>query len=188
MNESSRRTEKDIKKYENILAISQLAQSKIKDNITEMTSKLTPGFLCGLIDGDGSFNIAFLKDQKILPQFTLCFGPNCLPLYEKSKKYLGESGVLEKTNSILILRIRNLDSILNNIIPLIDSNLIHTEKMEFYKIWKEVCFILKNEKSQISDSSIKKIVELAYNMNKGGKRRKLTKEEYLNQLGIVNED
>ena len=35
------------------------------------------------------------------------------------------------------------------------------------------------EKGKISDTSLKQIVELAYDMNKKGKRRKLTKEEYL---------
>ena len=65
-----------------------------------------------------------------------------LTTIEESKKYLGESGTLEKSGSIFLLRIRNLDSILNHIIDLIDSNPIYTEKLDFYNIWKKVCFIL----------------------------------------------
>ncbi|WP_219818029.1 hypothetical protein, partial [Pseudomonas aeruginosa] len=59
-----------------------------------------------------------------------------------------------------------------------DTNPIQTEKKEHYKIWREVCLILKNE-SPLSKSSLLKILDLAYNMNKEGKRRKLSKDKYL---------
>ena len=70
------------------------------------------------------------------------FWTKLLTTIKESKKYLGKSGTLEKSGSIFLLRIRNLDSILNHIIDLIDSNPIYTEKLDFYNIWKKVCFIL----------------------------------------------
>jgi hypothetical protein len=59
-----------------------------------------------------------------------------------------------------------------------DSNPIHTEKKNHYMIWKKVCLTLKAE-PHLSKTSFIKLVHLAYDMNKGGKRRKITKDKYL---------
>ena len=138
MNPVSRRTEEQIQEFSLILGNSQPI-IKINNNIKNQTSELTMPFLCGMIDGDGSFNIIFVRPNshkigKIIPQLTICFSLSCLPLIEASKKYLGKYGVLEKTSSIYILRIRNLNEIINNVIPFMDSNQIYTQKKEHYEI------------------------------------------------------
>jgi LAGLIDADG endonuclease len=190
MNEaSSRRKDEEIKELFSIISPEgekDIKFLKIQNNITSVTHELKSGFLCGLIDGDGSFNVVFLRNGKILPQLTICLGLSCYPLFEDIKKYLGSSIILYKNKSIYELRIRNLDSLLKFVIPFIDANSLHTEKKIHYEIWKEVCFILKNENvSSISEAPFQKIVDLAYNMNKGGKRRKITKEEYVNLIKKV---
>lgn len=180
MNTSSKRSLEDILELSKIIGLSKTV-NKIPDIFSNLTSEFNAGFLAGMIDGDGSFNITFpqnLKKAKIKPVLSLCFGPTALVLYEESKKYLGISGVLYKANNIFVLKIANLDQIFNYVIPFMDANPLYTKKMEHYNIWKEVCLILKKEKN-LSKSSFLKIVELAYDMNKKGKRRKLSKEEYI---------
>ncbi len=63
--------------------------------------------------------------------------------------------------------------------------ILYTEKSNHYKIWKEVSNILTNNPNLEGSEGKKdfiKIVELAYNMNKEGKRRKLNKETYLETI------
>lgn len=189
MNEASRRTDEEIKELFSIISPEgekYLKSLQIQHHITSVTHELKSGFLCGLSDGDGSFNVAFLRNGKILTQLTICLGLSCHPLLEEIKKYLGSSIIVFKNKSIYELRIRNLDFLLKFVIPFIDANSLQTEKKIHYEIWKEVCFILKNENgSFISEAAFQKIVDLAYNMNKGGQRRKLTTEEYVNLIKKV---
>ena len=183
MNTSSRRTDDEIKKLCDILDISPV--TKIPDKTLKLTSELTAGFLSGMIDGDGSFNISFpqnLETGKIKPVLSICIGPTSLPFIEEFKKYLGPSGTLEKSKNILVLKITNLNHLIDYVIPFVESNLMITEKKEHYNIWKKVCFILKRDKL-LSKEALLEIVELAYNMNKGGKRRKINKRQYIE---IVN--
>lgn len=209
MNAASRRTEEQIQELAKILGYNKKI-NKIPDTISNdssstltnsSTSKdiakegMTPGFLAGLIDGDGSFNITFQKNGNIKPVLSVCIGSNALPFREYCKKYLGDSGALYKSKSIFILKISKFNDIFNYVIPFMDSNPIHTEKKVHYDIWKEVCFIIKNELSslagqsvtgnKLSKTSLLKIVDLAYNMNKSGKRRKLTKVEYINLINKI---
>jgi len=63
-------------------------------------------------------------------------------------------------------------------VPFIDNNSSLTSQSIHYTIFKKVCQLIYN-KPNLSDSDLLSIIELAYNMNKDGKRRKLTKEEYI---------
>lgn len=59
-----------------------------------------------------------------------------------------------------------------------DSNILHTQKKEHYQIWKQVCLTIRDE-PKLTKKSLLNLVELSYNMNKEGKRRKLTKDQYI---------
>jgi hypothetical protein len=55
---------------------------------------------------------------------------------------------------------------------------LNTYKAESYNIAIKVCEIIKN-KGYKTDDAFKEIIELAYNSNKSGKRRRISKEEFL---------
>ena len=61
-----------------------------------------------------------------------------------------------------------------------DKYRLHTNKQQHYNIFKEVGEMIKENRHK-SEEDFNKIIELAYNMNKEGKRRRLTKEEYLKE-------
>lgn len=61
-----------------------------------------------------------------------------------------------------------------------DNELLHTEKSRHYEIFREACSILAGSNVSLADRL--RVVELAYDMNKSGKRRKMTKQEYINLL------
>ena len=62
-----------------------------------------------------------------------------------------------------------------------DANPLFSERANHYKIFKEVSIILSKEKPLTLETKLK-IVELAYNANKNGKRRRLTKSDYIKLL------
>jgi len=139
MNLASRRTDKDIFELSQILGLSSNEPiKKIPDTIYNITSEFKPGFLAGLIDGDGSFNISFpqnLKTGKIKPVLSLCLGKNAATqFFNLSKSYLGASAVLSQSKAIYILKISSLDDLIKYVIPFIDNNPLLTKKKDHYKI------------------------------------------------------
>lgn len=139
MNLASRRTDKDILELSQILGLSSNEPiKKIPYTICNITSEFNPGFLAGLIDGDGSFNISFpqnLETGKIKPVLSLCLGKNAASQFFKEIKiYLGASGVLSQSKSIFILKISYLDDLIKYVIPFIDNNPLLTKKKDHYEI------------------------------------------------------
>lgn len=62
-----------------------------------------------------------------------------------------------------------------------DKTKLNTYKADNYNIAIKVCEIVKF-KGYKSDDVFKEIVELAYNSNKLGKRRTVSKEEFLQRI------
>lgn len=58
MNSSSRRSVEDILELSKIIGLTETV-NKIPDILSYLTSEFNAGFLAGMIDGDGSFNITF---------------------------------------------------------------------------------------------------------------------------------
>lgn len=178
MNKASKRTEAQITKLYATLGVSE-PLPLVEDTVNTVTSEFTPAFLAGMVDGDGSFNVSFTKEGTVKPALSLCIGTSAYQLIDLIKKYLGPSGGIEKSGSVLILKITTLDQLLNFVIPFFNNNRIHTEKWSHFQTWSKVCMILKNDGKKLPKSSLLKIIDLAYDMNKSGKRRKLTKTEYI---------
>ena len=70
---------------------------------------------------------------------------------------------------------------LNNIKPVIDKVKLNTYKGKNYVVAIKVCEIIRT-KGYKTDDALKEIVELAYNSNKFGKRRRISKEEFLKKI------
>lgn len=103
MNSSSRRTPEQMNTFYNVLGIPvDKIPSKIEDKIKTINSKITPAFLTGMIDGDGSFYVIFTNKLKIIPAMKQCYGKNCAPFEEYFKKYLGDIGQVTIQDNIRI--------------------------------------------------------------------------------------
>lgn len=181
MNAASRRTDKAIKEMFKILGETK-DFSKIPNTLTEENVKITPGFIAGIIDGDGSVNISFTNKGEIRPALSICIGIDWLPLLPQIRQYVGSSGALYaagKGKVVKVLKITKLDDLVNKVIPFLDTYAMHTQKTGYYEIWKKVCLILHFNNKKLTKEQVLEIIELAYNMNRNGKRRKLTKEAYI---------
>lgn len=168
-----------------------------KNNNLDLTSSLFPGFIAGWIDGDGSFSVSFNVSGEIKFNFELAFDTGSLLLVNEIRNQINTFmlanniilprfeilGSIHSHSSISKWHIGGINQINKVLIPYIDSSIIfHTTKAEHYEIWKKVVNIVANNpglKGPKGKELFIKIVELAYNMNKDGKRRKLSKDEYL---------
>jgi hypothetical protein len=68
-----------------------------------------------------------------------------------------------------------------------DLNPIFSERAGHYAIFRKVCFMIQNEKPLTLKTKLE-IVELAYNANKSGKRRKIPKADYIELLKKIHSE
>ncbi len=146
-------------------------------------SNLSLDFLAGLIDGDGSFNVSFqIKPYKrIRVNFTVVQETLCKELLNELKEYFKCGNVYDLPFASSRFQVENVNLILSNVKPILDKAKFNTQKGEYYKIAMEVCEIISAEGYK-SNETFKKIVELAYDSNKLGKRRTISKVELLKKL------
>ena len=85
----------------------------------------------------------------------------------------------------IVLTVSGLNQINDILIPFMDKNPLLSERAQHYLKFRTVSKYLKQE-PELSLETKLKIIELAYNMNKEGKHRNLTKEEYINLLHKFN--
>ena len=139
-------------------------------------------WLAGLIDGDGSFYVSFNKDGSIKTGFSITGDKDSRPLLEGIQdKFKGIGSIKEGSKNELVYTITGLNQIIDVLIPFIDNNPLFSERASHYDKFKTVSLILKSEQPLMIESKLK-IVELAYDMNKQGKRRSLSKTDYVNLL------
>jgi len=77
--------------------------------------------------------------------------------------------------------VENLEKLINHVIPHFAEYPLHTVKKESFEILSQVCHLLK-EGVHKTDEGLQQIIDLAYNMNKEGKGRRLTKEEFIQKM------
>lgn len=144
---------------------------------------LTLDFIAGLIDGDGSFNVSFQHKptRRVRVNFTVIQETACKEVLNELKTYLGCGNVYDLPSAASRYQVENVDLILNQIAPILNKVTFNTQKGEHYKTIIKVSEIIKS-KGYKSDADFINIIELAYDSNKLGKRRKFTKEEFIARL------
>lgn len=170
-------------KNKNLLTISPEAYDTII--LQKLEKEISYEFISGVIDGDGSFYISFEKNGLIIPYFTITNDIFSLPLLECIKKQFKGIGSISKVKGRNAIRykIMSLNEIIETLIPIVDKYPLLSERNEHFQIFREVCFMLKNNPKKNKDLKFKlELVDLAYESNKKGKRRKLTKLEYISLL------
>ena len=154
----------------------------IENTITNITSPITDNNIAGIIDGDGSFYVSFNKNGSIKTGFSITGDKDSKPLLEGIQyKFKGIGSIEEGSKNELVYTITGLNQIIDVLIPFIDNNPLFSERASHYDKFKTVSLILKSEQPLTIESKLN-IVELAYDMNKKGKRRSLSKTEYINLI------
>jgi hypothetical protein len=96
-------------------------------------------------------------------------------------KYFNCGAVYDLPSKASRFQEQYLDKLLNHVIPHYAEYPLHTVKKEHFEIFSQVCHLLKARVHK-TDEGLQQIIDLAYNMNKEGKGRRLTKEEFIQKM------
>ena len=186
MNKASNRNLETIKSLYNKLGLFNIEdQTLISNSNKTITIPISDQFLSGIIDGDGSFFISFQQNGEIKTGFNITSDLDSKSLLEGIQIKLQNIGSIHKgTKNELDYSVTGLNQINNILIPFVDINPIFSERALHYNKFKIVSKILKSE-NPLSLQTKLDIVELAYNMNKKGKHRTLSKSQYIEILSCT---
>lgn len=148
------------------------------DLINIVESSISPEFISGLTDGDGSFFISFRKNKRITVNYTIIQDSECKSVLTEVKDYFNCGKVYDLKSRAVRFQVENLADITNIIIPHFMKYPLKTNKNEHLNIFCKVCELLLTNDHKTNEG-YNKIIDLAYDMNKNGKSRKLPKEEFI---------
>lgn len=146
---------------------------------TKPTAPITKEFIRGLVDGDGSFNISFKTDRRrIGTNFTVVHEISSIEALNELVEFFGCGAVYKLPSQAARYQVENLTDILTKILPFFDQMEFNTVKQDHFKKFSDVCkYIATN--GYKSDKDLQHVVDIAWDMNKGGKTRRITKVAYL---------
>jgi LAGLIDADG endonuclease len=144
--------------------------------------------IAGIIDGDGSFWVSFSAVGQIRTGFSITADVASVPLLKAIRnKFNNVGSILSKKITYSTYYVHGINQIVETIIPFMDKNPIFSERANHYNIFKRVSLILYNKKPLSLEDKLF-ILDLAYDSNKKGKRRRFSKEEYIKILQNKNKE
>lgn len=136
-------------------------------------------FIRGQVDGDGSFNVSFrTKQKRIGVNFTVVHELSSISVLNELTTFFKCGKVYRLPSAAARYQVQTVDDILNKIYPIFKDIQFNTVKQEQFNVLIKVCEQIKI-KGYRNYEDLKAIVDLAWDMNKSGKARKLSKEQYL---------
>ena len=144
-------------------------------------------YISGYVDGEGCFNVSFLRRQKFLvgwetkPSFSVSQNEDRAEILYRMQK-LFQCGFLRRdfSDKTLKYEVRSLKDLTDKIIPHFEAYPLLSSKQKDFKFFKKVCVLMQKDKHRHAEG-LRKIVILAFQMNPGGRRRYM-REEILNAL------
>lgn len=172
------------KRYKNGLQYSSASKDKKKTGLVEMD----PQFVSGLFQGDGSFGFSFRTRKnrendtipKVAPFFTLGQENLSLDLLEGLQGFFKCGKIYPVSPNYSRWMVSDQKVLIERVLPHFEPFPLIGEKNDHLLIFKRCLGLLaRKARKEERQGNIESIVELCYDYNMSGKRRRLSKEEYL---------
>lgn len=154
--------------------------------------KVHPWYICGFVEGEGSFHVALYKDPqmkfgvKIIPEFRLNQSKLRLEPLIAIQEYFGcgyikQNHKQRKNDDTLVYMVCNRIDLLQIIIPFFQKHSLLSNKQKSFEHFQRIVEMLERGEHS-TKQGILEIIELAYQMNSKGKYRKIPRQVYLELL------
>ena len=161
------------------------------DDQQERSKQFICGYVVGLVDGEGSFHIAFPKRDdlssgiSVMPEFHLSQHRDSRQVLELAQKLFGCGYIKENhpksSDMTLVYIVRSRYDLLTKVIPFFEVNNLKTLKVNDFKLFAKIVRFIHQGKHQ-TKKGVVEIINLAYKMNKSGQRRTRKKEDLIKLL------
>lgn len=144
-------------------------------------------YISGYVDGEGCFTISFSKRDKmnmgweVKPSFSVSQNEDRSQVLKIMQQYF-DCCTLRRDyhDKTLKLETRQIKNLTDKIIPHFEKFPLLSAKQKDFELFAQVCKLVR-ARQHVTKLGLKKIVNLAFQMNPSGRRR-YSKEEILNSL------
>jgi hypothetical protein len=154
-------------------------------------TSLTPWYVAGFVDGEGSFHIAIYKDPrmrtqwKIIPEFHVSQRLSSRRVLDQLVEffqcgYVKANHATNPNDVTYVYVVRNRDDLIQKIIPFFQSHRLITEKANDFNVFAKVVEMISFGFHRNVDG-VKEILQLAYTMNGAGRYRRRQLEDVFAQ-------
>jgi LAGLIDADG endonuclease len=170
----------DETKNKDLLSLSLSLNKDLDKRTYPSSGTVTDQFIIGLVDGDGCFNINFLAEGELSFGFHITGGLEQRELFNLVKSKLGCGSVKQKATGTLRYQVSSFQDMCSKVIPFMSQYEFHTYKSTHFSIFKDVAkLVMEGQHRHLN--GLLHIIDKAYDMNLKGKRRRLTKQDYINK-------
>jgi len=161
------------------------------DNQQESSKTYLRGYIVGLVDGEGTFHVAFAKrvdltlGVAVIPEFHISQNVGSKSVLQLAQKILGcgylkpnHRNSLDKT---WVLVVRDKMDLATKVIPFFKINQLKTTKNNDFQIFAKITEMVISGFHR-DYKGLLKIISLAYQMNGNGSRRKRSQNELIRLL------
>ena len=149
-------------------------------------SRFQPWYVCGLVDGEGSFHIALYKDVrmkvgiKAIPEFHVSQRVSSRHVLDELIRFFNCGYVKENHHTnpkdvTYVYVVRDRKDLLTRIIPFFEKYQLQTEKRNDARIFAKIVRLME-QRLHRDERGMQQIITLAYTMNGAGRYRKRSKE------------
>ena len=141
-----------------------------------------PEYITGYVDGEGCFTVTFNQKVKaklgweIRPSFSVSQNEDRRQVLDIIREYFG-CGYIRRdyADKTVKFEVRDHNDLMNRIIPHFERFSLLSRKQKDFELFKKICGIT-DRKSHLTKDGFIEILDLAYQMNGSGKRRRAKKE------------
>jgi len=151
---------------------------------------LNPWYVTGITEGEGCFSISFSKRKKLTvgietrPSFSIALSKRDLELVKKLREFFTCGAVrFSRSDRTYKFEVRSIGNLEKKVIPHFKRYALEGAKKADFELFKRICNLIYCN-HHLNSEYLKKIIEMAYQMNPSGKRR-YRKEELLRMFNEV---
>ena len=145
--------------------------------------KLNPHYVIGFIDGEASFSVSIGKHKtlksgfEVRPEFEIEVRADDQPILERILITIGCGRIYDLSYDRygwyphVKYKINNRKDLIEILFPFLDKYPLQAKKAEVYKIFKKIVLMM-DKKEHLTDSGLKKIIQLRNEIRKRGKKAK----------------
>ncbi len=148
---------------------------------------LDPWYVTGLIEGEGIFGVSFNLRKKLSvgietrPYFAISLNRRDLELVKSLQAFFSCGGIrFSRGDNTYKYEVRSVKDLMKKVIPHFEAYPLKGAKAGDFEKFKRICAMV-NANLHLSRKHLPQIIELAYSMNWGGKR-KYKKKDLLREL------
>jgi len=150
--------------------------------------QLDPWYVTGLVDGEGCFMVSFnLRPSlstgiEVRPAFAVALNKRSLDVLKALQRFFGCGAIrYSRRDRTYKWEVRSVPDIVKKVLPHFERYPLQTAKREDFERFAQICRWVHTNHHR-NREYLRRIIELAYEMNPSGKRR-YRKEELLRVLG-----